>query len=317
MRKALDHGNRRDIERVAQVRVKRADATFAEDHLVVSAGHNVCGAEQQLLDRGGHSTLQKYGLIDFTQAAEQVLILHVPRSYLQDVAVRLHHFDLRRVHYFADDEKAVVLSRLSQQFQALLAESLEAVGRRARFERSSSQQPRARPSHPRGNVGDLRRRLDRTWPRRHYDILSPDRDAFAQIEDRPLRPAASRGQLEWMGDRDNVLDPRSRTQRFKLAPVLIAVAHDSDHRPLLAVDQVRLVPALLDASHHVMNFVLGCIRPHVDNHFRVLANRYGLAPLSFCAEGYEPRIRKSTTSDSSSASAAATSGSVLGACKSR
>jgi hypothetical protein len=51
-----------------------------------------------------------------------------------------------------------------------------------------------------------------------------------------------------------------------MPPVLVAVADDPDHRPFLAVNQVGLKPAFLDAIDHVVDLCFRCVRKHVDDH---------------------------------------------------
>ena len=72
VRELLDHRNRGDVHGVAHVSVEGAYAALAQNHVVVSAGHDVLGAEQQLFDGGGHAALEQHGLLNFAERAEQI-----------------------------------------------------------------------------------------------------------------------------------------------------------------------------------------------------------------------------------------------------
>jgi len=57
MRFHLDERNRRNIQRVAGVCLKRADAPLAEDDALVAPGHDIFGAHEQLLQGVGQAAL--------------------------------------------------------------------------------------------------------------------------------------------------------------------------------------------------------------------------------------------------------------------
>src|SRR5262249_13137489 len=113
VRKLLDYWYRGKIERVARVGFKGADAALAENHVVVAAGKDVFGAEQELFHRRRHTAFEKNGFADFAECAQQVIVLHVARADLVNVHVLAHHFDLRRVHDFADGEQAELVGGLA------------------------------------------------------------------------------------------------------------------------------------------------------------------------------------------------------------
>src|ERR1700732_1524060 len=105
MRELFDYGDGGDVERVARVGFERADAALAEDYVVIAAGEDVFGAEEQLFHGGGHATLEEHGLADFAESAEEVIILHIAGADLKNVDVAEHHPDLGGVHDFADGEE--------------------------------------------------------------------------------------------------------------------------------------------------------------------------------------------------------------------
>src|SRR5207248_1294639 len=125
MRELVNYGNRRDIERVAGVGLKGANAALAEDHVVVAARHDVFGREQQLFQGRRDAALQQHRLAYLTEFTKQIEILHVARSHLQNVNIRQHERDLRNRHDLADHQQLVLVSALAQQRERLLAETLK------------------------------------------------------------------------------------------------------------------------------------------------------------------------------------------------
>ena len=78
----MKHGDGGQIQRVAGVVVKGADAPLAENDLLVAVGHDVLGAHQQLLQCVGKAALEENGLVELAQFPQQVKILHIPGTHL-------------------------------------------------------------------------------------------------------------------------------------------------------------------------------------------------------------------------------------------
>ena len=121
VRQLFDDGDRRNIQRVARISFKSADAALAQNHLVVAARHDVLGGKQQLFQRGRDAALEQHRLAHFAQFAQQIEILHVARAHLQNVHVVEHQRDLRNLHHFTDRQQLVLISRGAQQFERLFA----------------------------------------------------------------------------------------------------------------------------------------------------------------------------------------------------
>ena len=79
MRELLHNRDCRDIHRVARVGLKCPDAALAQDHVVVAAGHDVLGRQQQLLDSRHNAALEQNGLALLAELAQQVEIPHIAR----------------------------------------------------------------------------------------------------------------------------------------------------------------------------------------------------------------------------------------------
>ena len=60
MRQLLDQRHRADVERVARGGLERADAAFAENHAGVSFLQDVFGGQQEFFNRGVHAAFQQH-----------------------------------------------------------------------------------------------------------------------------------------------------------------------------------------------------------------------------------------------------------------
>ena len=64
--RALYHGDRRDVEGVPGVGLKRADASLAQDHFVIPPDM-MYSALRRLFERGGHAAFEQHGSARFTK----------------------------------------------------------------------------------------------------------------------------------------------------------------------------------------------------------------------------------------------------------
>ena len=127
VRQLLDDRNSGNIQRVARVGFESADAALAQNHVVVSARHDVFGGEQQLFERGRDAALEQHRFFDLAQFAQQIEILHVARAHLEDVNVGQHQRDLRNLHDLADHQQIEMLAGLAQKLEPFLPHSLERI----------------------------------------------------------------------------------------------------------------------------------------------------------------------------------------------
>ena len=67
-----------EVERVAGVRLKGADAAFTQNHIRVPFGEDVFRGEQPFLNRRRHAALEDDRLLRSTYLTQQVEIRHVP-----------------------------------------------------------------------------------------------------------------------------------------------------------------------------------------------------------------------------------------------
>src|ERR1051326_2844691 len=174
MRDASDRRNRREIERVARVLRKRANAALAEHDLVVSFGHHVLGGEQPLVERRREPAFQQDGDARFAGASQQGKVLHVARADLDDVAVAFDEIDARFVECFSDDLQAVSFADVGEYFESFFAETLESVRRRSWLERAATKETSAAATHCFGDSERLRATLDRAPAGDDREIVAAD-----------------------------------------------------------------------------------------------------------------------------------------------
>ena len=65
-------------------------------------------------------------------------MLHIPRSYLQNIGIFHHRLEMLNSYNFGHYRKTCLLSCLSKKFKALFAQSLKTVRTRTRLERSTT-----------------------------------------------------------------------------------------------------------------------------------------------------------------------------------
>src|SRR5216684_4406803 len=95
-------GHRREIERVAQLGLKRSDSALAENDLLVAAVEEVLRGEKPLLDGGAESALQHDRAPFPGSRSRERQVLHVAGAYLEEVYPLQLQRDLRDLHHFSD-----------------------------------------------------------------------------------------------------------------------------------------------------------------------------------------------------------------------
>ena len=84
---SLEHWNGRKVEHVTGVAVITADTTLTEDYLLVTLGHDILGTHKKLLKGRRHTALEQDGLVATAKLLEEFEVLHVTRTYLDDVHI--------------------------------------------------------------------------------------------------------------------------------------------------------------------------------------------------------------------------------------
>src|SRR5262249_29775422 len=195
-RELLERRDRADVQAVARVRVERADASLAEDDLLVAGEQDRLRREQELLQGRGHSTLEENGASGLPCGTEQRHRVHVPRSDRDGVRVLGHERHLSWLEGFRDYREARLVADRAQEREPLAAEALECVRRRAWLEGPAPQDRGAGRARGNGRTPELLLRFDRARTGDEDDLRASDRDA-ADFHDRLVR--AARGEGERLG----------------------------------------------------------------------------------------------------------------------
>ena len=102
---------------------ERANAAFAQDHVVVAFGHYVFSREQELIERRRHSAFEHHRLARLPNSPQQREVLHVARSDLHDVRVFFDQVSRFRVQHFSHDAEPESITRLRENLQSIFAQA--------------------------------------------------------------------------------------------------------------------------------------------------------------------------------------------------
>ena len=126
---------------------------------------------------------------------QQRVVLHVARADLDHVGHFEHRLDVARVHQLGDDRQPGLLLGLGEQAQALRAEPLEAVRRRARLVGAAAEHRRAGSRPPVRDADQLVARLDRAGPGDQREVVAADLVARRSRSRCPTMRELGRGEL--------------------------------------------------------------------------------------------------------------------------
>ena len=146
---------------------------------------------------------------------QQRVVLHVARADLHDVGDLQHGVDVAHVHQLGDDRQAGLRLRLGEQPQALLAEALEGVGRRARLVGAAAQQRGAGVAHDARGLQRLLARLHGAGTGDQREVVPADL-APVDLQHRALAVGdLRRRQLVGLEDRHHAIHARLALQEDK------------------------------------------------------------------------------------------------------
>ncbi len=166
----------RDIQVVADHRLKGSDAALTEDHIFVAARVNIFSRHQEFLHGCGKAAFQQNWLFGTPQLLEQHKVLHIARAQLDDIDIG-KQIQVLFAHDFGDNRQSGLPLGFQQQPEAFGFHPLEGIRGGARLERASAQEGRPRLFDRFGNHQDLIFALHRARPGEHIKIalanLSP------------------------------------------------------------------------------------------------------------------------------------------------
>src|SRR6185437_4225748 len=172
---ALDGGDDAQVQRISRVVGEGAHAALAEDHVVVSFGHNVFRGHQKFVQRGGHAPLQQHRLSGAAGALQQRKILHVARADLDYVRVLFDQVERFVVNRLGDDAEAETLAHLGENLQTVFAEALKTVRRGSRLIGAAAEEMRARGADALGDRKCLLAAFDGAWAAdNHHSLAAKD-----------------------------------------------------------------------------------------------------------------------------------------------
>src|SRR3954464_13173741 len=114
MAQALYSRNNAEIQGVARVVGKGANASFTQDDLIVALREDVFCSHQKLLERRGHPALQENRLACTAGTPQQREILHIARSDLHTVCVSFDKIEGLNINSFCDDAEPGLFPHFSQ-----------------------------------------------------------------------------------------------------------------------------------------------------------------------------------------------------------
>src|SRR5712691_4415281 len=139
----LDGGDNGQVQSVARVVGKGADAALAKHYVVVAFGEDVFGGHEKLIKSGGHAALEENRFPGAAGALEERKILHIAGADLNDVGVLFDEVEAFIVDSFGDDAKAEFFPDFRENLEALFAETLKTVRGSAGFVSAAAEEARA------------------------------------------------------------------------------------------------------------------------------------------------------------------------------
>ena len=237
MRQMLEHRHRTDIEDIARIGLKGADAALAENDIVIAARHDVFGAHQPFLIGRGKTALQQHRLLLMTELFQQRKVLHIARTNLNDIHI-LERRQMLRVHDLGDNRQTGLLARDFQQLQPLEPHALKRIGRGARLESAAAEHGRAAFLDLLCNPDDLLLALDRARSRHERQRAAADL-RIADTDDCRLRMKLFVCMLIGLLHALDILNNLKRRDQIRVD--CSGIAHQSE-------DCVRGTDALVDAD---------------------------------------------------------------------
>ena len=220
----------------------------------VTAGHDVLGAHDPLLDGVAQTALEQHGLVHLAHGLEQLEVLHIACADLHHVHILFKLRDAVLAHQLGDDGQAGGFAGLYHVQDALGLQTLKGVGRGAGLVGAAAEQRCAARLDPLRDAQSLLGVFDAARARHNGDLfLAADLHAAA-VDDRVCGVKQAVGALIGRGHAGNVVDPRV-CQHVPLVN-LGGVAHQTEHVVVLAGDEGHVQTLLLEFVNDLFQFVL-------------------------------------------------------------
>ena len=262
VRELAQNGNGGNIEDVAGALVVGANAALAQHHALVAVRHDVLSRHEQFVDRSRQAAFEQDGLVGFPKLFQEREILHITSAHLEDVDI-LEQRKVARIHDLRDDRYAEFTLHLGKNVKAILAHSLEGIGRRAGLEGSAAKDRRPRLLRRLGDNHALLFAFDRTRPRHDLEATAAECNA-ADFDDGIVGVKLAIRLLERLGNPANRLNLVHGFEQVDIDGSRIA--DQADNRLLFAHDYVRLDVLAFKVFAEFIEAVLGDSFANNGNH---------------------------------------------------
>src|SRR6201992_185137 len=195
MRELLDDRDGGDVHGIAGIGFESANASLAKHHIVITAGQDVLRRKQQLFQGRCNAALEQHRLAHQANLAQQIEVLHIARTHLENVNVGKHEIDLRNFHDLADNQQSRSIPHFPEQLETLQSEALERVGRASWLESSSPQKGSPCGLNLIGHRKYLLARFHRARSRHHNNLIAADGDPVGKTNDGYFGPKAAACEL--------------------------------------------------------------------------------------------------------------------------
>ena len=258
----MEHGDRRQIQGIAGVIVKGADAPLAEDDLFIAVGHDVLGTHQQFLQGVGKATLEEDGLAELAQLPQKVEILHIPCAYLQYIHI-LKEGQVHHAHDLGDNGQTGLQPGDLQQFQTFGLQAGEVIGRGAGLEGTAPEHIGPGGLHRLGHRHDLLLRFHGAGTRHDAEASAADLH-IAHLYHGILRVKFAVAALERLCD--PLYGIHNVETGYQVHIHLGGVAHQSQNGLVLALGHMDVQAQILEPIHQLFTAFLGNTRLQRNDH---------------------------------------------------
>lgn len=260
----LRDGDGGEVEGVAGVGLESADAALAQQDVWVAVGEEVFGGENPFLDPLAHPALEEDGLLRVGALDEELKILRVAGTDLQNVGGLGDVLDVAFAEDLGDDFEARAVPGFPQQSEALLAETLKFVGGGAGFVSASPEDRGSRCADGFRRGEELLGSFHRAGARHHGESRPANRHAV-DVDHGVLRVGRATGELVALLDAEDILYLRKGGERLQ-SLVGSLVTDRGDDRLLDPVNWSRFVSELADLLNDGLDLLGGGVGAEDDDH---------------------------------------------------
>src|SRR6516162_433402 len=242
------------IQRVTRISLKRSYASLAEQDVWIALRKNIFGGQEPFLDPFAHSALQQNRLLTSGTLDQELEILGVSRTDLQDVCRVRNVLYVPLAKHLGDDFQPGFLLREVQQAQPFASETLKFVGRSSRLVGTSPQNLGSTCSDGSCGGQKLVFGFDAAGTCHDDEGISSYENSI-DVDDGIFGPGFPANQFVAFLDGQNAFDLRKNRKRLKRM-VSSFISNCCNDCLQLAMDWVGSVSQLLDLLDYFRNLFL-------------------------------------------------------------